>query len=81
MDITTSPASARSLTTQAFERLRSDILLGELRPEERLAEGILVENSLALATLLKWAEARLNYLILTAEIVPVPASVAPPPVR
>lgn len=36
MDITTEATSNKSLTTQAFELLRSDILVGRLLPEERL---------------------------------------------
>ena len=59
MDITTSPASARSLTTQAFERLRSDILLGELRPEERLRIQSLSERYSVGATAIREALSRL----------------------
>jgi DNA-binding GntR family transcriptional regulator len=36
MELPSAPASSRSLTTLAFERLRNDILCGELLPEERL---------------------------------------------
>lgn len=36
MDVTVAAAGAKSLTTLAFERLRSDILNGQLQPEERL---------------------------------------------
>lgn len=36
MDLVTSTPGAKSLTTQAFERLRADILGGQLRPTERL---------------------------------------------
>jgi GntR family transcriptional regulator, carbon starvation induced regulator len=59
MEITTSPASARSLTSQAFERLRSDILLGELRPEERLRIQNLSERYSVGATAIREALSRL----------------------
>lgn len=36
MDLIASIPDSKSLTTQAFERLRADILGGQLRPEERL---------------------------------------------
>jgi GntR family transcriptional regulator, carbon starvation induced regulator len=36
MELVTSTPGAKSLTTQAFERLRADILGGQLRPAERL---------------------------------------------
>jgi GntR family carbon starvation induced transcriptional regulator len=36
MDFPSAPAHNRSLTTLAFEKLRNDILCGELLPEERL---------------------------------------------
>jgi DNA-binding GntR family transcriptional regulator len=59
MTITTSPANARSLTSQAFERLRSDILLGELRPEERLRIQSLSERYGVGATAIREALSRL----------------------
>lgn len=53
---TTSP---RSLTTLAFERLRGDILLGELRPDERLRIQALSERYEVGATAIREALSRL----------------------
>jgi DNA-binding GntR family transcriptional regulator len=52
-------ASARSLTTLAFERLRQDILFGALRPEERLRIQALSERYGIGATAIREALSRL----------------------
>jgi DNA-binding GntR family transcriptional regulator len=59
MDAIASQPNARSLTTQAFERLRSDILLGHLRPDERLRIQNLSERYNVGATAIREALSRL----------------------
>ncbi|BDI06040.1 GntR family transcriptional regulator [Sphaerotilus microaerophilus] len=54
-----SAPNARSLTTMAFERLRSDILLGELKPDERLRIQGLSERYSVGATAIREALSRL----------------------
>jgi DNA-binding GntR family transcriptional regulator len=51
--------AAKSLTTQAFERLRTDILLGELRPSERLRIQLLSERYAVGSTAIREALSRL----------------------
>jgi len=58
-DIAVSASSARSLTTLAFERLRQDILSGELRPQERLRIQALSERYAIGATAIREALSRL----------------------
>src|SRR5690242_201211 len=60
MDTTTESASSKSLTTQAFELLRSDILLGRLLPEERLRIQALSERYGVGATAIREALSRLT---------------------
>jgi DNA-binding GntR family transcriptional regulator len=57
MELTTS--SPRSLTTQAFEQLRHDILLGRLAPSERLRIQALSERYQIGATAIREALSRL----------------------
>ena len=57
MELTTS--SSRSLTTQAFEQLRHDILLGRLAPSERLRIQSLSERYQIGATAIREALSRL----------------------
>lgn len=57
MELTTT--SPRSLTTQAFERLRHDILLGRLAPSERLRIQALSERYQIGATAIREALSRL----------------------
>jgi len=52
-------ASNKSLTSQAFERIRSDILLGTLRPSERLKIQALSEHYEIGATAVREALSRL----------------------
>lgn len=59
MDLPTPPLSAKSLTTQAFERLRTDILAGQLRPEERLRIQALTTRYGVGATAIREALSRL----------------------
>lgn len=51
--------NAKSLTTQAFEQLRADILLGQLRPNERLRIQSLSERYSVGATAIREALSRL----------------------
>ena len=59
LDIATPPAAARSLSTQAFEQLRADILRGQLRPQERLRINALAERYGVGATAIREALSRL----------------------
>ncbi len=59
MDIAAPATSAKSLTTQAFEQLRADILLGQLRPAERLRITALSERYGTGATAIREALSRL----------------------
>ena len=59
MDIAPLAANARSLTRQAFEQLRSDILHGRLRPTERLRINALAERYDVGATAIREALSRL----------------------
>ncbi len=59
MERPSSPISNRSLTTLAFERLRNDILCGELRPEERLRIQSLSERYSVGPTAIREALSRL----------------------
>ncbi|MDP9900873.1 GntR family transcriptional regulator [Variovorax ginsengisoli] len=59
MDPVTTAPSAKSLATQAFERLRSDILGGQLRPEARLRIQALSERYGIGATAIREALSRL----------------------
>ncbi|WP_310462621.1 FCD domain-containing protein [Sphaerotilus sp.] len=59
MEIAVTSASAKSLTTLAFERLRADILSGQLRPEERLRIQGLSERYSIGATAIREALSRL----------------------
>jgi len=59
MELTVPSASAKSLTTLAFERLRADILSGQLRPEERLRIQGLSERYSIGATAIREALSRL----------------------
>ena len=60
MELATSAASARSLTTVAFERLRADILCGDLKPSERLRIQSLSERYDVGATAIREALSRLT---------------------
>ena len=59
MEIAQPAANARSLTRQAFEQLRSDILHGHLRPTERLRITALAERYEVGATAIREALSRL----------------------
>jgi GntR family transcriptional regulator, carbon starvation induced regulator len=59
MEPTSLTASARSLTSVAFERLRADILAGELLPTERLPIQALSERYQVGATAIREALSRL----------------------
>ena len=59
MDISPPVANARSLTRQAFEQLRADILHGHLRPAERLRITALAERYEVGATAIREALSRL----------------------
>jgi GntR family carbon starvation induced transcriptional regulator len=59
MDLSTATPGAKSLTTQAFERLRADILRGQLRPAERLRIQALSERYGIGATAIREALSRL----------------------
>ncbi|MCA0241224.1 MAG: FCD domain-containing protein [Proteobacteria bacterium] len=59
MDLSFATPGAKSLTTQAFERLRADILRGHLQPTERLRIQALSERYAIGATAIREALSRL----------------------